>query len=109
MVEWRFTRIGKLLALYALIVIAAAGYALFQHAPFAGQPEIYNYYIIIDEATEEHLMYVPVTVHAGDELLSENNNRYVVTKVAKDIAYAKFIENIAPSEVGGERLGEKLF
>ena len=38
-------------------------------------PSPYDYYVIIDENTNEPLMHVPLVVNIGDEVVSENNKR----------------------------------
>jgi len=58
-------------------------------------PEIkYDYYIIVDETTGNNLMYVPLVVNIGDEVLSEENKRYKVIKIEQNRAFARFIEDV---------------
>lgn len=107
--DWRFKggddsfkkRFGKTTVFFMLAIMLIGGYSFFHHAPLQMQakPEpapqkTYAYYIIIDKETDALLMYVPVTVRTGDELISEDNNRYVVVEVIDDVAYARFIEKI---------------
>ena len=99
----RFGNFGKTTFFMFVIIMFAGGYSLLNYAPFKIfniQPKLenasqktYQYYIIVDEKTDEHLMYVPVTVRLGDELISENNNRYVIVKIVDDVAYARFAED----------------
>jgi len=54
----------------------------------------YDYYIIVDESSGSHLMYVPLVVNIGDEVLSEENKRYKVVKIEQNRAFARFIEDV---------------
>ncbi|SDF51824.1 hypothetical protein [Sporolituus thermophilus] len=55
----------------------------------------YEYYVIIDEATGATIMYVSVvTVNPGDELITEDNKRYVVVRVEENRAYARYVEDV---------------
>jgi hypothetical protein len=54
----------------------------------------YAYYLIIDEATGKHLMYVPVLVHIDDEVLTEDNRIFKIVKIEENRAYARFVKNI---------------
>lgn len=54
----------------------------------------YDHYTIYEEETGEILMYVPLVVNVGDELISENNKLYKVVKVEENQAYARFVENL---------------
>ena len=52
------------------------------------EERVYEYYILIDEATGEVLGHVSsVKVTTGDEYVSGQNKRYVVTKVEENRAY----------------------
>lgn len=65
-----------------------------QEKPTQRLPQIHEYYIIYDEATGSDLMYVPLAVSVGDEIITENNQRYRVISVTENRAYARFIENV---------------
>lgn len=53
-------------------------------------PQKYDYYIIIDGETGKTLTYVTsVRVSVGDEYISEDGHRYVVSKVEENRAYAQ--------------------
>jgi len=65
-----------------------------QQKPEQAPQKVYDYYIIIDEATGTHLMYVPLVVSIGDEVLSEENKLYQVVRVEENRAYARFIKDI---------------
>ncbi|MBP2652350.1 MAG: hypothetical protein H6Q74_3175 [Firmicutes bacterium] len=54
----------------------------------------YDYYEIVDEATNQSLMHVPVIVNVGDEVITEDNKRYQVVKIEQNRAYARFVEYI---------------
>lgn len=51
--------------------------------------QIHEYYLIIDEDTNNTLMYVPIVVNIGDEVLSEENIIYTIVKIEKNKAYAR--------------------
>ena len=60
------------------------------------QPQqMHEYYVIYDEKTGQVLMYVPLVVNVGDELLTEDDKRYEVVKVEENRAYARFVEDMA--------------
>jgi hypothetical protein len=54
----------------------------------------YQYYRIIAEDDQRTLMYVPVAVTVGDELITEENQRYKVVRIEENRAYARFVENV---------------
>lgn len=56
--------------------------------------KLYDYYEINDEKDNTMLMRIPVVVTVGDELITEDNKLYRVTKIEENQAYAKFIKNI---------------
>ncbi|MGE5582888.1 MAG: stage II sporulation protein P [Bacillota bacterium] len=57
--------------------------------------KIYNYYKIVDINTGNTLMHVSsVPVVKGDELVTQDNKRYVVVRVTGNKAYAKYIETL---------------
>lgn len=90
---------------FSLLLIAAImTIGVFYYIPFSlfsgqqkpEQPlqEKYVHYTIFEEETGEILMYVPLVVNVGDELISENNKRYKIVKVEENQAYARFVENL---------------
>ena len=94
-----------LIKLVCFLVLAAASTAgvlhylplsLFstQQKPEQAPQKMYDHYIIHDEATNEVLMYVPLVVSVGDELISDKNKRYKVVKVEENQAYARFVEDL---------------
>ncbi len=98
----KLSRTGKvagILTLVALVTIGVLHYVpltLFsvQQKPEQTPQKIYDYYTIIEENTGEVLMYVPLVVSLGDELISEDNKRYRIIKVEENQAYARFVENL---------------
>jgi len=64
-------------------------------APNRSVPRQYDYYRIVDEKTNQLLMTIssaPVT--KGDELITGDNKRYVIVKVEKNVAYARYVETV---------------
>lgn len=67
------------------------------------EEKLYDYYTLIDEETGQILGYVSsVKVTTGDEYISENNKRYVVTRVKETRAYMR---SFGPAD-GGKDKGE---
>lgn len=64
-----------------------------QQKPEQTPQKIYDYYIIIDEDDGHTIMYVPLVVSLGDEVLSEDNRYYQIVKIEENRAYARFIKN----------------
>ncbi|WP_425059775.1 hypothetical protein SCACP_03830 [Sporomusa carbonis] len=93
---------AKLAGILALVTVIAAGATYYiplnifsvQQKPEQAPQKVYDYYIIMDEDTGETLMYVPLVVSVGDELISEKNKRYRVVKVEGNQAYARFVEDL---------------
>jgi hypothetical protein len=98
-----------------LILWAVAGVAaiilLWQYGPLLFKPQakpepkiekpVYEYYIVINEETGEVLTYVStVQVSTGDEYVSADNKRYVVTRIEENRAYAR---NFGPADGGKDR------
>lgn len=65
-----------------------------QQKPTPQPQKLYDYYTIIDEVDGHSLMYVPLVVNVGDEVLTEENKRYKIVKVEQNRAFARFIENV---------------
>jgi hypothetical protein len=65
-----------------------------EQKPEQQQPMPYEYYVIMDAENEEILMYVPLKVNVGDELISDKNKRYQVVRIEENRAYARFVENV---------------
>jgi len=66
-----------------------------QQKPEAESQKIYDYYIIYDETDGRSLMYVPLVVNVGDEVLTEENKRYKVVKIEENRAFARFVEDVS--------------
>lgn len=65
-----------------------------QQKPEQSTQPLHDYYIIIDEATGADLMYVPLVVSIGDEVITEDNKRYTIVKVEQNRAYARYVEDV---------------
>lgn len=65
-----------------------------QQKPEQAPQKIYDYYIIVDEDDGHTIMYVPLVVNLGDEVLSEDNRYYQIVKIEENRAYARFIKNL---------------
>jgi hypothetical protein len=85
--------IGAGLLLSILHLLPLSLFSVQQKPEQKPQP-MYEYYIIYDEKTGQELMYVPLVVSIGDELISEDNKRYRIVKIIENRAYARFIEDI---------------
>jgi hypothetical protein len=88
---------GLLLA--AAVIYAAVSLLPLSILPIQQKPEVppqkaYDYYLIIDVESDRTLMYVPLLVHVGDEVISEENKRYQVVRIEENRAYARFVENV---------------
>lgn len=65
-----------------------------QQKPEPEPQKVYDYYLIVDEKDGHTLMYVPLVVSVGDEVLSEENKLYKVVRIEENRAYARFVEDI---------------
>ncbi|HMM23146.1 MAG TPA: stage II sporulation protein P [Selenomonadales bacterium] len=65
-----------------------------QQKPEQAPQKVYDYYLIIDETDNQTLMYVPLVVSVGDEVITEENKRYQIVKVEENRAYARFVEYV---------------
>jgi hypothetical protein len=87
--------VGALVVLAFLYSFAPQFLPLPQQKPQAPAKSPYEYYIILDEATGATMMYVSVvTVNPGDEMITEENKRYVITRVEENRAYARYVEDV---------------
>lgn len=66
-----------------------------QQKPQQQPQKVYDYYIIYDEQTGQDLMYVPLVVSVGDEVLTEDDKLYKIVKVEENRAYARFSEDMS--------------
>lgn len=95
-------KIGLVVALGLLLAYLLFRYAVPYFSP-APQPKPdslqqtpYDYYILIDADTGETLTYVStVKVTTGDEYISGDNKRYIVTKVEENRAY---LQSFGPAD-----------
>jgi len=62
--------------------------------PEPAPQKVYDYYFILDETDGHSLMYVPLVVSVGDEILTEENKLYQVVKIEENRAYARFVKDI---------------
>lgn len=93
-----------LAAIFSILAILLASYIYIFFIPlFAPQPKPetppqilprYDRYMILDETDGRYLMDVPVIVHIGDEVLTEENHIYKVIRLEENRAYARFIEKV---------------
>lgn len=96
-----FITIGILLGLlfaFSLLHILPLNLFSVQQKPTPEPQKIYDYYIIVDEADNHSLMYVPLVVNVGDEVLSEENKRYKVVRIEQNRAIARFVEDVKLEE-----------
>jgi hypothetical protein len=100
MLKRRFFFIAGALLLVTVIAISSLhllplqNFLLIQQKPEQAPQKVYDYYIIIDEQTGNHLMAVPLVVGIGDEVLSEDNKLYRVVRVEENQAYARFVRDV---------------
>lgn len=95
----RLTKLAGIFAVVTLIGVVLAyqvpsSWLPVQQKPEQPSPKVYDYYIVVDENTNEVLMYVPIVVEVGDELVSEQNKRYKIVKVEENYGYARFVEDL---------------
>jgi hypothetical protein len=83
-----------LLLLLALSHLMPLNFMSVQPKPEQQPQKVYDYYIIFDEVSGVDLMYVPLIVSVGDEVITEENKRYTIIKVEENRAYARFVEDI---------------
>ena len=84
----------SLLVVFSLLHIIPLDLFSVQQKPTPEPQKIYDYYIIVDETDGHSLMYVPLIVNVGDEVLTEENKRYKVVKIEENRASARFIEDV---------------
>lgn len=87
--------VGALVVLALVYSFAFQFLPLPQQKPHAPAKSPYEYYIILDDATGATMMYVSVvTVNPGDEMITEENKRYVIMRVEENRAYARYVEDV---------------
>lgn len=87
-----------LLLLFATAYLLPLNLLSVQQKPEQVSQKVYDYYIIYDEKTGVDLMYVPLVVSVGDELITEDDKRYTIVKVEENRAYARYVEDIVLEE-----------
>ena len=69
-----------------------------QHKPEQRPQKVYDYYIVLDEQTGHTLMYVPLVVSIGDDVISPDRERFRIVRIRENKAYARFLEKVQPNE-----------
>ena len=82
---------GLLLASFHLIPL---NFFSVQQKPQQQPQKVYDYYSIYDEKTGQDLMYVPLVVSIGDEVLTEDDKLYKIVKVEENRAYARYVKDM---------------
>ncbi len=95
----RLILIAGLLALCSIMALSIfhllpLDFLSVQQKPEQTPQKAYDYYIVMDETDGHTLMYVPIVVSVGDEVLSEDNKLYRVVKTEENRAYARFVRNV---------------
>ena len=88
------TIIGAVLLLSMFYLIPLNIFSV-QQKPLQAPQKIHDYYIIYDEKSGQDLMYVPLVVSVGDEVLTEDDKLYRIVKVEENRAYARFVEDMS--------------
>lgn len=83
-----------IIALLAFLHMLPLNIFSIQQKPEQAPQKVYDYYLIIDEQNDQTIMYVPLVVSIGDEVISEDNKYYQVVRIEENRAYARFIKNI---------------
>ncbi|MBC8014216.1 MAG: stage II sporulation protein P [Sporomusaceae bacterium] len=89
-----------LLGIFAFSTLHILPLTLFpvQQKPDPQPQKLHDYYIISDEIDGHSLMYVPLVVNIGDEVITEENKRYKVVRIEENRAFARFVEDISLEE-----------
>jgi len=82
------------ITIFGLVRLLPSDMLQIQQKPEQGPQKRYPYYQIIAAEDQRTLMYVPVVVTVGDELITEDNKRYQVVRIEENRAYARFVENV---------------
>jgi hypothetical protein len=94
-------------ATYLLLNMPLLNLLPIQQKPEQAPQKVYDHYVILEEETDRMLMYVPLVVSVGDELITEENKRYQVVRIEENRAYARFVENVGIPKDGQEEKLEK--
>ncbi len=81
-------------AAYLLLNMLPLNLLPIQQKPDQAPQKVYDHYIILEEDSDRMLMYVPLVVSVGDELITEENKRYEIVRIEENRAYARFVENV---------------
>lgn len=113
MTRHRWVVSGAITACICIVLLLSLSYLLpldsllpVQRKPFAPLQKAYDYYVVVDEANQEVLMYVPLVVSMDDELITEDNRLFRVVRVEGNIAYARYIGQVKLEQ---ERAPQSLF
>lgn len=90
----RLLAMGILLSILCAFSLLPRNLFSIQEKPTPEPQMIYDYYIIIDEIDDHSLMYVPLVVNIGDEILTEGNKLYKVVRIEQNRAFARFVEDV---------------
>lgn len=82
------------ISVFSMLHIVPLNFFSVQQKPTPAPQKVYDYYTIIDEVDGHNLMYVPLVVNVGDEVLTEENKRYKIVKIEQNRAFARFVENV---------------
>lgn len=94
-------------ATYLLLNMLPLNLLPIQQKPEQAPQKVYEHYVILEEETDRMLMYVPLVVSIGDELITEENKRYEIVRIEENRAYARFVENVGLPKDGQEEKKEK--
>ncbi len=83
------------LLIFSLLHLLPLNIFSIQQKPEPAPQKVYDYYLILDETDGHSLMYVPLVVSVGDEILTEENKLYQVVKIEENRAYARFVKDIS--------------
>ncbi|EGO62877.1 hypothetical protein [Acetonema longum] len=87
------------LGLYALLVYLPFNIMSVQQRPEQRAQPVYDYYVVTEEKTGVVLMYVPLVLSIGDDVIGEDNCRYRVVRITGNQAYARFLEKLGLHDV----------
>lgn len=85
---------GIVLLLFLLYLLPLDNLLPVQRKPNTPPQKAYDYYVVVDESTQDVLMYVPLVVSVNDELITEDNRLFRVVQVDGNTAYARFVRPV---------------
>lgn len=86
------------IGLYALLVYLPFNILSVQQRPEQRPQPVYDYYVVTEEKTGAVLMYVPLVLSIGDDVIGQDNCRYRVVRITGNRAYARFLEKLELQE-----------